>query len=289
MSVYIGGQGTLSLTNIIPMFGKNGWYTESATVSISGDVATLTCNAGSSGSGYTYWVSGLKAGHTMYARGYCAASAVYASATPHVRVFDATDWSTIANTPSVSSVGSLMPTSAIGVTKRNGDATFKCETRNSTGNEKFMFSKPLLVDLTATFGAGNEPTKDWCDAIIPDFFGTATISMEDVAVPVRKIYIGDGGTAKRVRKAYMGYNGVARLVYSAWYTYLRWTITRRRGTGDNLLQASEIRLVNSDGGVYSWPAGTTITANLPAGPGEGVDNLIDNDVNTKYCATGWGE
>lgn len=30
-------------------------------------------------------------------------------------------------------------------------------------NNSWSFRRPLLVDLTAVFGAGNEPTKDWCD------------------------------------------------------------------------------------------------------------------------------
>jgi hypothetical protein len=33
----------------------------------------------------------------------------------------------------------------------------------------------ILIDLTAAFGAGNEPTKEWCDANIPYFEGSTTI------------------------------------------------------------------------------------------------------------------
>lgn len=32
----------------------------------------------------------------------------------------------------------------------------------------------MILDLTASFGVGNEPTKDWCDANIPYFDGTYT-------------------------------------------------------------------------------------------------------------------
>lgn len=35
-----------------------------------------------------------------------------------------------------------------------------------------QYSKCVWVDLTACFGAGNEPTKEWCDANIPFFGGT---------------------------------------------------------------------------------------------------------------------
>lgn len=35
----------------------------------------------------------------------------------------------------------------------------------------------LLVDLTATFGAGNEPTKEWCDKNLDYFDGTKTFNL----------------------------------------------------------------------------------------------------------------
>lgn len=37
-------------------------------------------------------------------------------------------------------------------------------------------SAPMLVDLTTAFGAGNEPDKTWCDAHIPFFAGSRTLS-----------------------------------------------------------------------------------------------------------------
>ncbi len=38
------------------------------------------------------------------------------------------------------------------------------------------YSKVLVVDLTETFGSGNEPTKEWCDANIEWFDGTTIIN-----------------------------------------------------------------------------------------------------------------
>ena len=35
-------------------------------------------------------------------------------------------------------------------------------------------SSPMLIDLTISFGEGNEPTKEWCDEHIPFFSGTRT-------------------------------------------------------------------------------------------------------------------
>lgn len=40
------------------------------------------------------------------------------------------------------------------------------------GTQKVYRANPLLVDLTAVFGSGNEPSKEWCDANIPYFIGT---------------------------------------------------------------------------------------------------------------------
>jgi hypothetical protein len=43
------------------------------------------------------------------------------------------------------------------------------------GTQTVYRANPLLIDLTAVFGAGNEPTKEWCDANIPNFIGTHDI------------------------------------------------------------------------------------------------------------------
>lgn len=40
----------------------------------------------------------------------------------------------------------------------------------------------MLIDLTATFGAGKEPTATWCDENIPYFVGTKTIEINDDSV-----------------------------------------------------------------------------------------------------------
>lgn len=45
-----------------------------------------------------------------------------------------------------------------------------------TNGSYFGYSNVLVVDLTETFGAGNEPTKEWCDANISWFDGTTIIN-----------------------------------------------------------------------------------------------------------------
>jgi hypothetical protein len=44
------------------------------------------------------------------------------------------------------------------------------------------FDGMMLIDLTATFGAGKEPTAAWCDVNIPYFVGTQTITINDDSV-----------------------------------------------------------------------------------------------------------
>ena len=46
---------------------------------------------------------------------------------------------------------------------------------NNTSGSIFHFDGLLVIDLTATFGKGNEPDKEWCDNHINYFDGTTTI------------------------------------------------------------------------------------------------------------------
>lgn len=49
---------------------------------------------------------------------------------------------------------------------------------SATNHGQWFFSDGLmLIDLTETFGAGNEPTKEWCDQNIPYFTGTISLKL----------------------------------------------------------------------------------------------------------------
>lgn len=61
----------------------------------------------------------------------------------------------------------------------------------------------MLIDLTAHFGSGKEPSKEWCDAL-PYFAGTKQIE-----------YASASSVARKVKRAYIGVNGVARLFYES--------------------------------------------------------------------------
>lgn len=91
---------------------------------------------------------------------------------------------------------------------------------NNQANAAYMwFDGLMLVDLTAAFGAGNEPDKAWCDANIA--FTTSTMTVEwwepTYQPRARKItaaYIGINGVARKIKRAYVGdANNRARLCY----------------------------------------------------------------------------
>lgn len=52
------------------------------------------------------------------------------------------------------------------------DAKFRLDFDNGKVAGNMWFSGVMLIDLTASFGTGNEPTKEWLDANIPYFTGT---------------------------------------------------------------------------------------------------------------------
>ncbi len=56
-----------------------------------------------------------------------------------------------------------------------GSYPIRVDYNNSNATTSVWYDGMVLVDLTEAFGAGNEPTKAWCDANIPFFEGTTLI------------------------------------------------------------------------------------------------------------------
>lgn len=54
----------------------------------------------------------------------------------------------------------------------SGNYQLRLDFNNANIEGTMYFSAPMLIDLTSSFGAGNEPTKSWCDANIPYFSGS---------------------------------------------------------------------------------------------------------------------
>ena len=54
----------------------------------------------------------------------------------------------------------------------SGSYQFRLDYNNNYIAGTMYFSAPMLIDLTAAFGSGNEPTKKWMDSNIPYFAGS---------------------------------------------------------------------------------------------------------------------
>lgn len=60
----------------------------------------------------------------------------------------------------------------------NQTAQFRFDFEGMASNTMAYIDDAMLIDLTAAFGAGNEPTQSWCDTNIEYFAGNTTIQYE---------------------------------------------------------------------------------------------------------------
>lgn len=60
----------------------------------------------------------------------------------------------------------------------NQKAQFRFDFEGMASNTIAYIDDAMLIDLTAAFGAGNEPTQEWCDTNIEYFSGNKTIQYE---------------------------------------------------------------------------------------------------------------
>ena len=60
----------------------------------------------------------------------------------------------------------------------NQTAQFRFDFEGMASNTMAYIDDAMLIDLTAAFGAGNEPTQEWCDTNIEYFAGNKTIQYE---------------------------------------------------------------------------------------------------------------
>lgn len=60
----------------------------------------------------------------------------------------------------------------------NQKAQFRFDFEGMASNTIAYIDDAMLIDLTAAFGAGNEPTQEWCDTNIEYFAGNTTIQYE---------------------------------------------------------------------------------------------------------------
>lgn len=135
-----------------------------------------------------------------------------------------------------------MESSIIDVTELNATSGFVIRSFmvNSTGN--LWADGLMIVDLTSTYGVGNEPSKVWCDENIPFFVGTTNIT----APP-------SSGFARKIKRFFVGVNSEVP-VYGP---------TTVNITGDNIADYFGIKHVWNGGfiwdsqGKYFTASGTT--------------------------------
>lgn len=63
------------------------------------------------------------------------------------------------------------------ITELNASSGFKIRNFVVNGVNTVYSDGLMLIDLTADFGAGNEPSKAWCDKNIPFFIGNKNIKV----------------------------------------------------------------------------------------------------------------
>lgn len=66
----------------------------------------------------------------------------------------------------------------------SGAQGFRFDYNNINTNGRVWFDGGMVIDLTACFGAGKEPSVNWCDKNIPFFTGETEISSIEAFVPV---------------------------------------------------------------------------------------------------------
>ena len=81
----------------------------------------------------------------------------------------------------------------------NSSYPFRVDWNNNGVAGTIYFDGCMLIDLTAEFGAGNEPTKEWCDEHIRFTAGGQVCAFVDgnsKARNIKKAYVGIGGKAR---------------------------------------------------------------------------------------------
>lgn len=222
MPIYFGGPRAINLTNLLDggkFKNTTYWTAYNATYTVSGYVATAT----SSGT----WAQLYKeltpaAGHIYYAR----VRVKYTCDSSHNKAqlqLKNSDSSTVySNTQSYTPVGSWVALS-LRQEINFSDAMKVTLVMPYTGSGtaisdlSVQWNQPLLIDLTACFGTGNEPTQDWCDSNISFFDSSETVESNEfkVARRVRRAFWGDDiNQARKILKGFIGdANNKAKLFY----------------------------------------------------------------------------
>lgn len=168
----------------------------------------------------------------------------------------------------------------------NGQYPVRIDANNYPGNNiRVYFDGLMIVDLTATFGAGNEPDKAWCDQNIAFTTSTTTVNWS-VSRKVSNLYLGVGDKARKVIKGYIGVNGVARQFFGEFVEAGTYWLINADGTKEYNANGT---LVKSSSTKTSWtcPSAGTYSIELHATGGRGGNGEGDNDFTMVFDNPQW--
>ena len=126
-----------------------------------------------------------------------------------------------------------------------GSYPFRLDWNNEGRAGTIYYDGAMLIDLTAAFGAGKEPTKEWCDNHI-FFSASGNACVFDSTTT---------STVRRVKKGYIGIGGKARPFWSQ-NTLEYW------GTAEPLSEARAVMGSGSIGGYALFAGGRTNISDL---------------------------
>ncbi len=213
-NAYIG-LPALRLTNLIPAIsGVEGWSTGvSSTEHTKYSPQTILLNATASMSEITtntLQKIPMIAGHKYYIRAevFFSASTVARRNTCYWPIAEPSVWNSQQLGLSLPAnqwnlLGMISDRGAAGFS--SGDYEFRLDFDNDRRAGQMWIDGVMVIDLTAAFGAGSEPSQGWCNTNLPYFTGTISLdyeSSQSYAAQCLKAYLGDE-------------NGVAKLVWEA--------------------------------------------------------------------------
>lgn len=186
----------------------------------------------------------------------------------------------------------------------NNTKDISFETSSSSEYNKFNL---YMLDQTKNGNKVTKPTKnDKTNKYIQFSNGNTFVKIDNILyfnkiklcenVNEFKFSVETATNGKDVLKTYIDINGtvyttdyvIENISYK--YRYIRMTITKLRGIPlHNAIQLSDIRIYDSNRQLYSYPKEATVIASLSnTYDAEPPNNLIDNNPQTKYCSTNWG-
>lgn len=259
--------GTTRLTNILPSVNSTDWSLSNVSIvqdSPLGSMNTFQFQTGTTAMA-TYGLPTPIAGHLYYGRclfytesGFTAGDGrfeyYYTDATNGTMAFH--------NAAGDTTDGAVQLRSSIMSVSEDISSGANWTLRNfvANGSSVCYRTEPMIIDLTAACGAGNEPTKEWCDANIPYFIGSKDVPLPNVQ-----------GIARKIKK---GYIGVTK-EFPIYETTIETRTVQETITGANISQYFTVSngssyyfndanntgtFTSNNGGVNNSSATTTLTA-----------------------------